>query len=457
DPRSVRRTSRRTGLHTDASHRFERGVDPNAVPAVLARAAQLMAELGGGVALAEGLDVVARAQEAPRITLRRARLDALLGYAVPKDVPAQVLTALGATEVEEDDASVTVTAPSWRPDWHREVDLIEEVARIHGYEHVPTAVPRVRPSATGTAPRIRFERALREQAAAAGLFEAVSYSFVSPAELAAARAPLNTVALANPLSEERSVMRTSLLPGLAAAARQALRRQAPEVLLFELGRVFAPTGERLPEERPRLGLLVAGQTGGWIGAERDRDFYDLKGFLEAVLAPGGLTATLTAGAPDAPWLHPKRQATVHLGGTAVGSAGELHPEVADALELEGVRLHYADLDVGALFVALEAAGVPQAPELARFPAVTRDVALLVDDALEAGAVGAALAEAGGALVEGVALFDLYRGDNVPAGKKSLAFRVTYRDPAGTLTDKRVDKAHAKVRKAAESALGATLR
>ena len=250
DPRSVRRTSRRTGLHTDASHRFERGVDPNAVPAVLARAAQLMAELGGGVALAEGLDVVAAAHEAPRITLRRERLDALLGYPVPKDVPARVLAALGATDIAEDDGSVTVTAPSWRPDLHREVDLIEEVARIHGYEHVPTAVPRVRPSATGTAPRIRFERALREQAAAAGLFEAVSYSFVAASELAAARAPTATVALANPLSEERSVMRTSLLPGLMAAARQALRRQAPEVLLFELGRVFAPTGDRLPEETP---------------------------------------------------------------------------------------------------------------------------------------------------------------------------------------------------------------
>ncbi|MEM6957034.1 MAG: phenylalanine--tRNA ligase subunit beta, partial [Myxococcota bacterium] len=302
EPRGVRRTSRRLGLHTDASHRFERGVDPNAVPQVLARAAALIAEVGGGIAMRDAADRYPKAIERVAITLRHGSLEGLLGVSVPADVPARVLTALGcevSTAGEGAERSYAVRAPTHRPDLGREADLIEEVARIWGYEHVEAVVPKVRASRTGTPERLRFERRLREAACLAGLHEAVTYSFVSEQDLAGAGAPAAEVRLDNPLSEERSVMRTSLLPGLAAAAVHALRRQAPEVNLFELGRTFFQ-GDDLPSERLTFGLIVAGRPREGLG-RRDANFYDLKGALERALAGaelGALRFTL-ADAPPA--------------------------------------------------------------------------------------------------------------------------------------------------------------
>jgi phenylalanyl-tRNA synthetase beta chain len=455
DPRSVRRTSRRLGLHTDASHRFERGVDPPAVPLVLARAASLLAELAGGTVVRTGGDVYPAPIAKKHVVYRHEKATELLGFSTSANEAQAILERLGCA-VNDRRQALDVEVPTHRPDLGREVDLIEEIARVRGYDHIPIEVPHVRPSAEGSPKRVHLDRILREAAVSAGLVEAVTYSFVATEDLVRSRVRSDAVPLLNPLSEERSVLRTSLLPGLAAAARHSLRRQVDRVRLFEAGQVFAPSTGDLPVETGVFAALLVGPRQAWIGDAEAYDFYDGKAVLEHV---GALVIGASFDyrrADDTPaWLHPRRSAAVSLAGRALGFAGELHPDVADAWELG--RAVYAELDLAELETASASLGRGQAVEPPRFPAVARDIALVVDEAVAAEEVAHAIRRAGGALVERVELFDLYRGEHVPAGRKSLAFRVTYRDRHETLTDARVDTAHLTVRNIMVSELGASLR
>jgi len=456
DPRSVRRTSRRLGLHTDSSHRFERGVDPDAVPRVLASAASLIAELGGGAAAGTAIDRVAKPYEPRVIGIRPSRASKLLGTPVSKDECMAILPSLGCRITSEDEDRIEAETPSWRPDLQREVDLIEEVARVRGYDEIPTAVPRVHPSEAGTPGLLKTVDALRNAAVRAGLYEAINYGFLSTEELENARVRTDAVPLANPLSEERAVMRTSLLPGLTGAAARAQRHGAQEVRLFEIARTFVPSEDVLPVEETTIAIALAGHRSGWIGNEQPFDLYDGKGILEALLdAVFGRTPTLAPGDVP-PYMHPKRSAIVQLESRAVGVLGEIHPDVADDLELVG-RVVYAELDVAALYALSEELGPIQARGLPKFPAVHRDIAMLVRDEFTAGEIAESLQDASQGLAESVTLFDLYRGDQIPDGHRSLAFRVTYRDPDATLTDKRVDKVHAGLSKIARERFDATLR
>jgi phenylalanyl-tRNA synthetase beta chain len=467
DPRSVRRTSRRLGLHTDSSHRFERGVDPRAVPGVLARVASLLAELAGGVPCQHGAEIYPQPIAPREITLRLARVDGLLGAKLPPGKAREVLESLGC-EIDASAAmsgrgpnpaagSLRVRAPTWRPDLTREEDLVEEVARVWGYDKIPSEMPSVKASSGGTLPLTRFVRRMKERAAAAGLTEVVNLAFVSDKQLARARVSTASVRLANPLSEERTDMRTSLLPGIAANVLRAQRHQVPSVALFELARTFTPSGEVLPEERYQLALALWGERRSWVGDTSTFDFYDGKGYLEAVLKPltrlTPETRTDVELSRERPFLHPRRAARVLLGGRAVGVLGELHPDVADDLELSGAVV-YAELDVSSVLEVSRGDAAPQVRPTPRFPASTRDLAIEIDEGTEAGTVAAQLHKAGGELVESVELFDVYRGAQVGAGKKSLAFRITYRDPTATLTDQRVDEAHARVAQAGTQLGGA---
>jgi phenylalanyl-tRNA synthetase beta chain len=456
DPRSIRRTSRRLGLHTDSSHRFERGVDPEAVPRVLASAASLIAELGGGSAATTAIDRVATAYESKSIRFRPSRAAQLLGTAVSKDESLRILESLGCRIVEQSDEAITAEAPSWRPDLKREVDLIEEVARVRGYEKIPTAVPRVHPSEAGTSGLLKFVDRLREAAVTSGLYEAVNYGFLSVDDLRKARVSTDVVPLANPLSEERSVMRTSLLPGLTAAATRAQRHGATEVRLFELARTFHPSHDVLPREDTVLAIVLAGQRSAWIGGEQSFDLYDGKGVIQAVVDRvfGRAPELATGEVPS--FLHPKRSAVVTLASRPIGFVGEMHPDVGDDLGLIG-RVIYAELDVPGLHALSEELGPSQARGLPKFPAVARDIAMLVRDQFSAGEIAVALRQASKGLAESVSLFDLYRGDQIPDGHRSLAFRVTYRDREGTLTDKRVDQVHASLAKLASDRFEATIR
>jgi phenylalanyl-tRNA synthetase beta chain len=464
DPRTVRRTSKRLGMHTDSSHRFERGVDPSAVRHVLADAAARIATLGGGVVRAEALDVIGKAVAAAPIALRKERIAAMLGMPIADADIERILGALGCV-VAPAHAGYAVTPPLHRPDLTREIDLIEELARLTGYDHLPTLRPAIRASAEGTPARITLIRRLREAAAAAGLCEAINYAFVAPSDLENARAKPSAVLMQNPMTEARCVMRSSLLPGLAANLRDAQSTQQKSLALFELSRVFsAPLpGQAIPElphESHQLALILWGQRPSWYREDEVYDFFDAKAAVLSIVQSisGHLPSTVVEATllDEHPALHPKRSAPIVLSGRPIGALGELHPDVVSSLGLIG-RPVLATIDVAQLDDVLAALGRPKARALPRFPASTRDVAVVVAEDVPVGDVVAALAEAAGPKCERVTLFDIYRGDPVPAGHKSLALHVVYRDADATLTDREVDAAHSAVQKAAEARFSASLR
>ncbi len=485
-PRGVRRTSRRHALHTESSFRFERGVDWGAVPRVLEHAKALLTQLASGAAVPGAIHAKGPAPAIPEMTLRSRRLDALVGMPVPFDQALGILRRLGfevgAVRGAGADASAEVSGASWRPDISREVDLIEEVARVRGLDRIPTVLPAIAPQAPRTAGKL--EREISAHAVALGLSEAIGFAFVSPRELEAIHAPPPVVRLSYPLTEERSVMRTSLLPGLLEALRRARRRGEPGARLFAVGARFLPPSDAprsdaaaaarprlegdaglLPEERPSFAALLAGARPAYLTAHPDNyDVYDAKGLaLELVERMTRQRASVehSVGAHTA-HLHPRGAAAIRIGGAMVGVLGPLHPDVVDALDLGG-GAQIVELDLA----ALEAVGhaVPRFKPIPRLPAVSRDIALVVHDDVPSGRVEELIRQAAGELCESVELFDLFRGASVPEQHRSLAFHVVYRDPgaatdpdnARTLTDKEVDARQAEVIRTAEKELGASLR
>lgn len=465
DPRSIRRTARRHALHTEASHRFERGVDRTAVPVVLARALERLTAMASGRPVPSWIDAHPRPEPSRRIVLRPSRARRLLGLDLDTGGMRDRLEALGCTvqpaPVTAEEERLEVTAPGWRPDLQREVDLVEELARVEGYDRIPSSVPAVRPSALGSPPRVRVERRLLEAAAGVGLLEAIHLSFVSRRDLERCRLAVPAVELANPLGEEQSLLRPSLLPGLVGAAARAARRQVESVAFFELGRTFRPAAERsgAPVERAILALLLHGRRGAWIGPGDPVDFHDAAGRLQAIVetAVGArLELRLAEDAEhEVPFLHPRRAAGAWLDGSRVGWAGELHPDLLREWELGAAA--YAELDVEELVRWAERRGTSRATIPPRTPAVRRDVALLVAESVQAGQLARALREAAGPLCESVEPFDLFRDERMGADRKSLAFRLTYRHPEQTLTDLEVDAVHARAVQAVVQAYGAVVR
>ncbi len=470
EPRSVRRTAKRHGLHTEASHRFERGVDPSAVPRALLKTLALLTELGGGRAVATWLDAHPRPAEPRSVPMRPRRLEALLGTRVPTAEAVDALERLGCRVDQRNEVELRVEVPSWRGDLRREQDLFEEVARLRGYDTIPSTLPRIRPSGVGIPPMLRLQRRLREANATAGLLEAVSYAFVSEADLVAARAPRDrAIRLHNPLSEERAVMRTSLLPGLAAAARHAQRRQVPRLRLCEVGRVFLRAEAELPSSGPlpstgvrestRYGVLLGGPRPGWPGEGPAVDIYDWIGIVgQSIEGAVGRSPHAVSAPPEArpDWAHPRRWGVLRLGEVELGPFGELHPDVAESLGLQGRPL-YGEVDLERLLEATDALGVPMARPLPRFPAVTRDLAVVVREEVPAGALLASAREAAGPLLEDVEVVDVYRGEGIPEEARSLALRLVLRDPEATLTDERAERLARDVLHRWAASFGARLR
>ena len=453
DPRGILRTARRLALHTDASHRFERGVDLSAMPLAAQQAATTMSWLGGGAVLAGSIDRYPRPILPRVVTLRSERTNKLVGEPVAVGESANILARLGfGVRRSGDDLEVTV--PAARHDVSREVDVIEEVVRVRGYDCIPTRFPAIQ---TGPAiPRLYpFRRRARHTLAALGLDEAVSFSFCSPRDLRLFRLPPVEVALLNPLSEERSVLRTSLLPGLCAAAAGASRVAERVVRIFEVGTVFAgsrPDG--LADEQLWAAAVLAGPRDGWLDQPGDVDFYDAKGLaLELCRTLGGAHPVVELAEDVAEYLHPRSCCRLRVGDRVIGRVGELHPEIVRALGL-GASVAAFEVDLLAL------KSLPDERRfqpLARFPAVVRDIAVLLDEAVRALDVERVARDSAGGLLEGVEPFDLYRGEQIPAGKKSIAFSLRYRAADRTLTDAEVDAAHGTVVAALARELGGQAR
>ncbi len=464
EPRGVRRASRRHGLHTESSHRFERGVDPGDVARVLDRAVALTCELAGAAAArgrvhVQGSRVAAEPTPPERrgVTLRARRVTELLGVELPWRDSLALLERLGCEIPARDDAKATVLVPTHRPDISREVDLVEEIIRVHGIDRVPAQLPAIRAS-RDIGGREELAARARAHATALGLSEAITYGFTSRQTLEALRAPAPSVLLKNPLGEHTAAMRTSLLPGLVDAVRNARRHGERDVREFTIGPVFLgpPHADGLPREELGIAAVLAGDRTTWLTKPVALDAWDAKGVAEELARrlAGAAVAIAPARREEAPaHLHPRGAGFVSAGGERIGSFGPLHPDVVEALELDG--------DVLVVELSLEPfVSGPQLPRYAaipRFPAATRDIALVVKDGVPAGDVERAVREAAGALAEEVRIFDRFVGGQVPAGHASLAFHVVYRASDRTLTDAEVDAAHANVLKTVGDRFGATLR
>ena len=453
-PAAIMGRGRKLGLHTDAGHRFERGVDPQLPRTAIEYATRLVLDLAGGTP-SPVTETVREADlpQAATIALRRARISRVLGIHIDDAEVERILRALGMV-VEASTEGWSVTAPSRRFDIAIEEDLIEELARIHGYEKIPTTLP-------GGAARIAMpsetrldEVSVRRQLVARDLLETINYAFVDAQLLDQWQLHDGRVALANPLSAELAVMRPMLLPGLVATLGRNVARQAGRVRLFELGRVFAQAGEagQAPRETVRVAAAVCGDaaTLQWGEKARKVDFHDLKGDLEALAAASG--AQLEFRAAQHPFAHPARSADVWRDGCRIGWIGQLHPRLAKALDI--------DVDVLAFELDLEplvARTLPRAGELSRFPAVRRDLAVLVAEPVEWAALSATIRESAGALLRDVVLFDRYVGQGVEPGFKSLAMGLILQDVSRTLTDSDVDAVVADVVAAIEREQGARIR
>jgi len=480
DPISIRRTSRRLGLRTAAASRFEKGIDPAGVLAASRRACCLLEELGVAKVVPGVLDVRAREYGPRRVLFRPGRVGAVLGLDISHETIGAALTRLGfavntapaapapAAQASPEAARQAherweVAVPTWRGDVTGEIDLIEEVARVYGYDRIPSILPTGSPSAGYLTREQRLIDRARQALAAAGLAEALTYSLISPD--AFDRLGLDpddprrrALTVRNPLSVEWSVLRTSLVPGLLACLAHNQAHRVPRAGIFEIAAVYLP-GELPPRELPaeRLYLAVAAygpwREDHWSGGSPETDYFHLKGVVEYlldVLRVGPVEYT----AAGEPFLHPGRQARVTVGEHLLGVVGELHPRVARAYRLEG-RVALCELDFTTLLgLATED---PEYRPLPRFPAVTRDVAFMLADHIPAARAEEVIRREGGPLLESVRLFDVYRGEGILPGHRSLAYSLTYRSPERTLTDREVDEIHARVRRALEVQLGATLR
>lgn len=434
-PAAIMGRGRKLGLHTDAGHRFERGVDPALPRQALELATRLVLELAGGRA---GPVVEAELPEflpAPApIALRRARILRVLGIEIADADVERILRALGMQVVATADGW-QVTAPSRRFDIALEEDLIEELARIHGYDRLPTTLP-------GGATRIAMdsetqldECSVRRQLLARDLLETINYAFVDAALLDQWGLHEGRVALANPLSAELAVMRPSLLPGLVAALGRNVARQAGRVRLFELGKVFAAAAQAgaAPTETQRVAAAVCGDADAlqWGLPARKVDFHDLKGDLDSLAAASG--ARLDYRPSTHPFAHPTRSADVYRDDVRIGWIGQLHPRLLQAMQIDVDVLAF-ELDLA----PLAARALPRAAELSRFPSVRRDLAFVVPEAVSWAALARSVRAAVGPLLREVVLFDRYVGAGVEAGCKSLAMGLILQDNTRTLTDRDVE-------------------
>jgi phenylalanyl-tRNA synthetase beta chain len=439
EPRRVRATSRRLGLISDSSYRFERGVDPDGVLEASLRAAHLIAELGGGRLACDPVIGGAGVATSAPIGLRLVRIEKLLGISIPAAEVESILSALGATVTATADG-FDVVRPSHRNDLEREVDLIEEVARVHGYLNIPDQCPRPAMIGTTVPETYAFAGRVRERLVGLGLQEIVALSFASestnlrfPGMSEADAKPLR---VRNPLRSGEDEMRRSLIPGLLEAHSVNVRNGAERTDLFAVGATFSEGQDEVPCV---AGLMSGPRRTRSPRDEGDAQFGDVKGAVEQIAALVSPNLFLQwAPIEDRPDLHPRESAEISAGGQRVGVVGTLHPDAAVAADVERA-VQIFEIDMRKLMtLAPRAAAMRPVP---KYPASARDVSLLVPDGLSAGDVIAAVRALDEPLLERVSVFDEYRGKGVPEGNRALAFSLVYRSPDETLTDEAVAELH----------------
>jgi phenylalanyl-tRNA synthetase beta chain len=457
---SLMRTSGTLGLRSEASTRFEKGLDQNLCPAALDMACRMIVEICGGEVSVGTIDVKVADVASWEVRLRPGRVHAILGQEILASEIESILGRLGCNVVDCGEDDLCVAVPTFRRDLEREIDLVEEVARIHGLDLLPSTLPG-RPEGRGGLTLDQGRLRLAEDVLqGAGLCEVITYSFAEPGvarklRLAPDDPRCETVTISNPLSSDQSAMRTMLLPGLLGAAARNLAMREERAHLFEIGKTFHPvSGETLPREVRRVGLVLMGPWAEhtWIAPDIATDFFLAKGLVERLFGALGIEASY--GRTAQPFLHPGKSAGLSLGGRDLGWIGEVHPLVLRAFALPA-GLFAAELDLDELLA--NAVGAPVFEDLLTFPVLEQDLALVVDRGLPAGEVIKAVTAAGGGLLRDVRVFDLYEGSQLPEGKKSLALRLTFRSPERTLSEAEVNDLRALMLAALKTGIGAELR
>lgn len=439
---NIRRTSRRLGLRSEASARFEKGLDPEGVTRALDRAAQLLAEIAGGE-VSPGVAIVdAISRPDTVVNLRPERCNRLLGAEIPVTDMVRVLEGLGFG-VAEKEGELEVKVPSHRLDIELEADLIEEVARLYGYDRIPATLPKGI-ARGGEERHLSSIGDIRDLLVGMGLTEVMTYSFDSATSydklcLPADHRLRKAVTIQNPLTEDMGILRTTLISQMLDVARHNVRHQRADLQLFQLGAVYIPKALPLaeqPHELQFLSILLMGHyPRKWGVAPREVDFFDLKGFVEAVFDSLGVECQWQVA--NHPSFHPGRCATVQIGDTMVGTLGEIHPEVGNKWELPA-RAYVAEINLEEVlpFIGKDI----QVEKLPRFPGVARDLALVAPDDIPAERILQTIQAYGGELVKGITLFDVYQGRQIAAGHRSLAYSIRYQAPDRTLTDREIQAA-----------------
>ena len=446
---NIRLSSKKIGLRTDASGKFEKGLDPNNAQAAIDRACQLMEELGAGEAVGGMVDVCNEVRLPSRVKFEPERINALLGTSLTKE---EMLGYLAKVELTYDEASGEIVAPTFRQDIHCMADVAEEVARFFGYDKIPTTLPTGE-ATTGRLPfKLRIENLARDIAEYCGFSEGMTYSFESPKVFDKLRLPedhmlRSAITISNPLGEDYSIMRTSTLNGMLSSLATNYNRRNKDVRLYELGNVYLPKSlplTELPDERTLFTLGMYGKG----------DFFDMKGVCEEFFEKAGMKKRVEYDPADKkPYLHPGRQADMLYEGKKVGYLGEVHPLTADAYGI-GERAYIAVIDI---LSVLEFAGFNHKyTGIAKYPAVSRDLSLVVPHQVLAGQIENVLIQRGGKILESYQLFDIYEGSQIQAGYKSMAYSLVFRANDKTLEESEISAAMKKILNGLED-LGIQLR
>lgn len=450
EPVQVRRTAKKLGMRTDASARYEKGLDPEGCLRTLERAFELVELLGAGEPVRTHIDLNYNEKQRNRIPFDPEWINKFLGTDISREEMCDTMKML---EIEVD--GDTCISPSFRIDLERPADLAEEVARIYGYNNIPSTVIKGVANASLT-PKQKFRRTLENATVAVGCYGILTYSFISPKYFDKIALPADsslrkTVVISNPLGEDTSVMRTTTLPSMLETLSLNYKNRNAAVALYEIGKEYLPTApDKLPEEPDRLTIGMYGD---------DADFFTLKGMVETILETAGLhDCTYKACGTDAPFdeicaLHPGRSAVIYAGETPIGYLGEVHPTVQKNYDI-GTRTYVAKLLIDEM-QPLAQTEITYQP-LPKFPAITRDLSLVCADEVPVGDLQAAMKNAVGNILEQITLFDVYKGEQIAAGMKSVSFSIRMRSHEGTLTDEQADAAMKRVLKALKEH-GATLR
>lgn len=456
---SIRRTSRGLGLQTEASGRYEKGVNPAVLDDVSRRTIQLLAELCGGTPVDGVLDCNAYEEKQIRVRLRPAKVNAVLGTDFTEEEIVGAIKSL-KFPMEKTADGYMVDIPNYRRDIEIEEDLVEEVARLQGFDKIPTTLPHGATTEGMRTPEQRFVDDVKNTLVAFGANEIINYGFISPKEwerlnLADDDVRRDTIKILNPLNEEQSIMRTTLAPGMLKTAARNLNRRNQDLLLFEQGMAFLPNGdEELPREESCVAIVATGQSGkGWATPAVEFDFYRMKGIVEGLLAKLKIEGVSFRAVSDMSFMHPGRTAALYVGDVYAGYLGEVHPKVLANYEIKP-RTMLAELDLTALLAAK--AGVVRYQALPKFPAAVRDIAVVLDKSVSFAELSDAIWAAGGEYLTDVALFDVYENITLGLNRRSLAYNLTFRCADRTLTVDEVNEAFDNILNAVK-ALGGELR